>query len=80
MTVREIEPNNTGLGYYIDHGVPHPSSQFMTPHPTLFHYFLLAVSLCLYIAVSAIPSLKVRSLSGSILGVQLDGSDPALWQ
>lgn len=80
MTVRQGERNNTGLGYYIDHGVPHHSSQSMTPHSTLFLYFLLTVSLCLYIAIPAIPSLKVRSLSGSILSAQLDSSDPVLLQ
>lgn len=80
MTVQQVEPNNTGLGYYTDHGVPHHSSQSMTPHPTLFLYFLLTVSLCLYIAIPAIPSLKVRSLSGAILSAQPDSSDPVLLQ
>lgn len=50
------------MTHYIGYGVPHLSSQFLTPHPTLFHYFLLAVSSCLYVAAPAIPSLKVRSL------------------
>lgn len=80
MAVRQAEPNDTRLGYSMDCGVPHPSSLFMTPHPTLFHYFLLSVSLCLYIAVPAIPSVKVRSLSGYVLGAQLDSSDPVLLQ
>lgn len=68
------------MTHYIGYGVPHLSSQFMTPHPTLFHYFLLAVSSCLYVAAPAVPSLKVRSLSGYILGAQLDSSDPVLLQ
>lgn len=80
MGVRQAEPNDTGLGYYLGQGVPHPSSQFMILHPTIFRYFLLPVSSCLCIAVPAIPSLKVRSLSGSILGAQLDNSDPVLLQ
>lgn len=73
-----VKPNNTGLGYCL--GQAHPPSQFMTPHPTSFHYFLLPVPSCLCIAVPAIPPLKVRSLSASILAAQLDNSDPGLLQ